>query len=119
MERIQLEEGLRLFNVGSFYDCHDLLEDLWLQESSDQRPFLQGIIQAAVAFFHHEEGRLGASRSMLQRSIEKLEPYPGDYIGVDLESFRMALVRWKDTLDKAISSGVQDPVSLQPPQINF
>ena len=46
----QFTKGIALFNQQEFYDCHDVIEDMWLQESSDEQPFLQGLIQSAVAF---------------------------------------------------------------------
>ncbi len=72
----QFLRGVELFNREEFYDCHDTIEEIWLQESSDQQPFLQGIIQAAVAFHHYQHGKWGAARSMLKLAIGKLQDYP-------------------------------------------
>lgn len=115
----QFVEGLELFNQQEFYDCHDLIEDLWLQESSDRQPFLQGIIQAAVAFFHYQQGKWGAARTMMKQSIDKLAPYPGSQGGIDLERFRSELGVWKEALDEAISQGSRDPLALEYPLINL
>jgi predicted metal-dependent hydrolase len=118
-EQPQFLQGLELFNRREFYDCHDLIEDLWLQESSDQQPFLQGIIQAAVAFFHYQQGKWGAARTMMQQSIERLAPYPGSHGGIDLERFRSELRVWKEALDEAISRGSRAPLALDYPMINL
>ena len=43
------EEGLKLFNSGNYWDCHEALEPLWLQASSLDKQFLSGIILLAAA----------------------------------------------------------------------
>lgn len=112
-------KGLVLFNQQEFYDCHDLIEDLWLRESSDKQPFLQGIIQAAVAFFHYQQGKWGAARTMMKQSINKLAIYPSAHGGIDLGQFRSELRVWKQALDEAISRGNRAPLDLEYPLINL
>ncbi len=104
-----LSHGIDLFNRREFYQCHDAVEAIWLEESSDEQPFLQGIIQAAVAFFHFEEGRRGAARAMLRLALEKFQPYPPQYRGVHLEPFVGDLRRWKEALDRSIRTGAPLP----------
>ena len=84
-----------------------------------QQPFLQGIIQAAVAFFHYQQGKWGAARTMMKQSIERLAPYPGSHGGIDLERFRSELRVWKQALDEAISRGSRAPLALDYPMINL
>jgi len=115
----QFLEGLELFNRQEFYDCHDLIEDLWLQESSDKQPFLQGIIQAAVAFFHYQQGKWGAARTMMKQSIDKLATYPRLHGGIDLGKFRSELRVWKQALDEAIRRGSRAPLDLEYPLISL
>ena len=98
----QLDRGIDLFNQGQFYECHDTIEEIWLQESSDRQPFLQGLIQAAVAFHHYEHGKWGAARSMLRMAIEKLSPYPEAFDGLETGHLLTALRSWKAELDAAL-----------------
>lgn len=98
----QFNRGLELFNQGHFYECHDVLEDIWLQESSDRQPFLQGLIQAAVSFHHYRHGKLGAARSMLRLALEKLSQYPDQNEGLDLGRLRRELEDWRRFLDQAV-----------------
>lgn len=113
----QLEKGLRLFNEGRFYECHDAIEEVWLQESSDRQPFLQGIIQAAVAFYHFEQGRWGAARSMFRMAIEKLEGCPDNVEGVQTGGLVEDLRQWKSLLDRRLAQGRRDGVSLPYPKL--
>ena len=60
----RIDEGIRLFNAGEYFACHDVLEDFWSELTCPEKPFFQGLIQAAVALFHFEEGNLGGARRM-------------------------------------------------------
>ena len=55
-------EGIRLFNECEFFDCHQVLEDLWQETLGPERKFYQGLIQAAVALFHFGNENLGGVR---------------------------------------------------------
>ncbi len=40
------------FNDGRYYDAHDVLENLWLENDSPDGAFFKGLIQLAGAFVH-------------------------------------------------------------------
>jgi len=82
----QYLEGLRLFNEQDFFECHDVLEELWSDIVGDQRQFYQGLIQVAVALFHFGNGNLGGARKLFHSSQGYLEQYPSPYMGLDLGS---------------------------------
>jgi predicted metal-dependent hydrolase len=46
-------EGIELFNAGEFFDAHEALEDVWREAGGAEKPFLQGLIQIAVALHHY------------------------------------------------------------------
>ncbi|MCA9060337.1 MAG: DUF309 domain-containing protein [Planctomycetaceae bacterium] len=60
----RIDEGVRLFNEGEYFACHDVFEDYWDELVCPEKPFFQGLIQAAVALFHFEERNLGGARRM-------------------------------------------------------
>lgn len=103
----QLKAGIQLFNTRQFYDCHDVIEEVWLQESSDRQLFLQGLIQAAVAFHHYESDHWGAARTMFGMALKKLSSYPDDYAGFELGRLKSALRNWKSELDNALERDVR------------
>lgn len=82
----RIEEGLRLFNAGEFFACHDVLEDFWGEQTCAEKPFFQGLIQAAVALFHFEEGNLGGARRMSLSSCAYLLPFAPETGGIDVQS---------------------------------
>lgn len=40
------------FNRGDYYEAHDVLEHLWLQDEGTDEAFFRGLIQIAGAFVH-------------------------------------------------------------------
>ena len=80
-------EGIRLFNEEDFFECHDVLEELWGEVIGDERAFLQGMIQAAVALFHFGNENLGGARKMYESARKLIVPYVPRYMGMDVEKF--------------------------------
>ena len=81
-------EGIRLFNEEEFFECHDVIEELWAETLGESKKFLQGLIQAAVALFHFGNENLGGARKLYVASLEKLDPYGDEYMGINLAKFR-------------------------------
>ena len=58
----RFQRGVELFNAASWYEAHDVLEELWHETADPDRRVLQGLIQVAVAHVHLERGnRKGAT----------------------------------------------------------
>ena len=68
----QLREGLALFNRGDFFECHEVLESVWLEASGEDKVFLQGLIQVAVSFYHLRRRNFAGSSRLLRAALEKL-----------------------------------------------
>jgi predicted metal-dependent hydrolase len=84
-------EGVRLFNEGEFFACHDVLEELWTDTIGPEREFYQGLIHAAVALYHFEEGNLGGASKMCRSMVRYLEPFRPHFLGLDVERFLNAM----------------------------
>jgi len=80
-------EGLRLFNEEEFFECHEVLEELWTNIHDDSRKFYKGLIQASVSLFHFGNGNLGGARKVYLSSRKYLEAYGPEYQGLNLEKF--------------------------------
>lgn len=115
----QFIKGIELFNRQKFYNCHDVIEEIWLQESSDQGPFLQGLIQASVAFYHYRNGKWGAARALFRQAVEKLEPYPEGHCGVGVKALVVELNQWKMALDESITLKSRVALTLPYPRVNL
>ena len=67
-----LAHGLKLFNRADFFDAHEVLEDIWRAAFGPEKKFLQGLIQVAVALYHHGNGNMIGARSVLRRGFRNL-----------------------------------------------
>jgi len=99
-ERGALARGIREFNEGFFFECHDTLEEMWMGLRGPSRDFFQGLIQVAVAFYHLTGGNRAGAMSMLSRALKRFEKYPDRYAGFDLGAHRAELRGWQARLDE-------------------
>ena len=84
-------KGIDEFNQGLFFECHETLEEIWLEEHGEERRFYQGIIQVAAGYFKLEQGVPAGAIKLWHTGLEKLEPYAPVYLGIDVESFVRAV----------------------------
>jgi hypothetical protein len=71
--------GVAQFNKGEFYACHDTLEALWMEANEVQKPFFQGILQIAVAFYHLGNRNWHGATVLLGEGTYRLHPFEPDY----------------------------------------
>lgn len=67
--------GVELFNRREFFDCHEVLEDLWNEQEEPERQLTQGIIQIAVAYYHSLKGNQSGALKLLSRGVPRLKPF--------------------------------------------
>lgn len=96
----QYREGVRLFNEEEFFECHDVLEELWAESVGDERLFLQGLIQASIALFHFGNENFGGAKKLYLTASTKLAPYGDEFMGIRLSAFLSDLKRcFQELLD--------------------
>src|SRR5712691_11829674 len=85
--------GIDLYNAGEFHAAHDVWEERWMGEvGSQEKLFLQAMIQSAVAFHHLEIGRPGAARQMYTRAKEKFARLGTNiFMSLDLDDYQAQL----------------------------
>ena len=91
-------EYFELFNERYFYDCHEVLEDLWLDTTEYSRKFYQGLIHLATAFQHLFRGNRAGSEQRFRSTLEYLRHYPHVFEGLNLESVRENIHYWLEQL---------------------
>jgi uncharacterized protein len=94
-----------LFNNEAFFEAHEVLEDVWRAAPEEQKKFLQGLIQVAVAMHHHSKGNLIGAQSLLARASRNLSGYPEDFHGIRLSTLLHSLADWH----RALAEGVPVP----------
>jgi predicted metal-dependent hydrolase len=95
----QYLRGISLFNNAAFFDAHEALEDVWRAAPPENKKFLQGVVQVAVAFHHHSTGNRVGMRGVLERAIKNLAEPPGTFGQIELAGLLQSLVQWREALD--------------------
>ena len=80
-------QGIEFFNVCDFFEAHEAWEELWQEDRSEARKFLQGLIQAAVALHHFGNGNIRGAKKVYFGARGYLEHYRPRYWGLDLDAF--------------------------------
>ncbi|MBD2424649.1 DUF309 domain-containing protein [Phormidium sp. FACHB-1136] len=79
---VSLTAGIALFNQGQYYDCHDVLEAIWMEAESMEKPFYQGILQVAVGLYHLGNQNWRGATILLGEGVNRLRPFEPSYGGV-------------------------------------
>ena len=77
-------KGVEEFNRGEFFECHEYLEEAWLQEPSRVRFLYQGILQVGVGFYHLKNGNWRGATGLLRNGIERLDEFKPETLGIDV-----------------------------------
>jgi uncharacterized protein len=99
VESDQYLHGIALFNRADFFDAHEALEDVWRAAPPENKKFLQGMVQIAVAFHHYSTGNRIGMRSVLERAINNLSQPAGSYCEIQLPRLISSLCQWREALD--------------------
>ena len=94
-----LARGITLFNQGEFFEAHEALEDIWRVAPTEQKRFLQGLVQAAVAFHHFSTGNRTGMRSVMQRAMRNLDGCPAEFHGIDVAQLLSSMTQWLAAVD--------------------
>ena len=65
-------QAICLWNLGLFFEMHELLETIWHQSRDPERSALKGWIQAAGVYVHAQRGKVDAARGLAQRAVKHL-----------------------------------------------
>jgi predicted metal-dependent hydrolase len=93
-KRETFRRGIDCFNRRQFFTCHEVLEEIWLEETPEEKPYYQGLVQVAAAFHHFQNGNLRGTHSLMLRGAEKLRHYPPNHHGVDVTGLLAQLDPW-------------------------
>jgi predicted metal-dependent hydrolase len=75
--------GISLFNQGHYFECHEVLEEIWTPERGPRRLFLQSLIHFAVGLYHVQcANPVGATRQF-RKGLRKLSAYLPQCEGID------------------------------------
>ena len=80
-------KGLELFNHGEYFECHEVIEELWLGTPSEDkyRDLYKGVIQAAAALYQWERGVPSGAQGLYKSSVVYLRKYMPKALGLNVE----------------------------------
>ena len=99
-EQVELAQGLRCYRNGKFFEAHEHWEAVWLRAAEPEKTFLQALIQTTAAFHHFRRGNFTGAASLLRGALRRLEPLPGEFGGVAVESLRQSIGAWLLALER-------------------
>ena len=119
-----LARGAALFNQGLYWEAHEAWEELWLELEDEPKLFVQGLIQVAAGYFKATvQMQPRGCVKLLTTALEKLDPMPPDFLGVETRRFLPAVrrtlaeaQRWLAGEIPAIDRGLLPKVELVDPQ---
>jgi uncharacterized protein len=109
-------KGIDEFNQQLFFECHETLEEIWLEEHGEDRKFYQGIIQIAAGYYKLQQGVPVGAIKLWRTGIEKVETYGPIYLGVNVETLVKAV---RANLAQLESGQPNTTDTLVPPTINL
>jgi predicted metal-dependent hydrolase len=77
-------KGIEEFNKGEFYECHEYLEEAWMQEPRRVRFLYQGILQVGVGFYHQQNGNWRGATGLLRNGTQRLKEFEPETLGIDV-----------------------------------
>lgn len=104
------------FNRGEYYEAHDVLEDLWLEQgrAAPDHGFHKALIQVAGAFVHAQKGRPGPAMALLRLARSYLGAYPSTHHGLDV---RLLLDRCEAWESGVLAAGTSAMLGGPSPQV--
>lgn len=90
---LELAAAVELFNAGRWLAAHEVLDELWERTSGPDADFYKGLIQAAVALHHLEEGNAEGAAKLFRGHRRCLGAYLPAHRGIDLAAFLEAMER--------------------------
>lgn len=110
----QFKRGVEQFNNGYFFECHDTLEEIWMETVGHDRMFLQGLIQVSVGFYHLFNKNFKGAVSQFMKGLKKLDHYrPAHALAffntngdtcrrIELVLFMEDVLRWKEKAEQGL-----------------
>ncbi len=79
--------GIVLFNRGDFFEAHEAWESLWMDTAGPDKPFYQGLIQAAVGLCHFCNGNVRGAVKLYHSSRAYMDRFASPHLGLDTTAF--------------------------------
>jgi len=94
------------FNRGLFYEAHDVLEELWLEDRHGaDGSFYKGLIQLAGAFVHLQKDRLPPAVALFKLAQANLRKYSAIHQRLPVDKTLVLIDQWLERLETSGLAG--------------
>lgn len=81
----KFKEALTLFNQRDYFNCHEMLEGIWLEAPTEDKHFYEGLIRLATGLHLRFHRRIPQGAiNLLTQGLMRLEHYRPTHLGVDV-----------------------------------
>ncbi len=112
-------KGIEEFNKGEFYECHEYLEEAWMQEPRRVRFLYQGILQVGVGFYHLGNGNWRGATGLLRNGTIRLKEFEPVALNIDVARLVRECERCLQELEKLGRERVREFDQTKVPRIKF
>jgi len=86
-----ISDGISYFNDERFWECHEILENVWKNCTGDEKLLVQGLILVAAGLVHYQKDEDEICISIFNRALEKLENSIGEYHNIDVDKIKKTI----------------------------
>lgn len=112
-------EGIRLFNGGFFFECHEMIERIWMKAEGLDKLHYQALIQVAVAANHFKTGNWPGALGLYVKALAKWNQLPETYLGLSILKLTEDFGLFFETIRKAGDHGMQHVPESSIPKIHL
>jgi predicted metal-dependent hydrolase len=113
----RLRQGVELFNSGQFFESHEVLESFYLETENAHKPFIEGLIQLAVAFrLFNEFGELKGPVRMIYQALIRFENYQPTFLQVRVQELSESVEAWAKSAEAAGATPISQAIPKIPLQ---
>jgi predicted metal-dependent hydrolase len=106
---VKIKEGLRLYNIKKFWECHEELEDHWLEDTGDNaRLIYWAVIQGAAAMYHLRGENMVGVHGMLKKAKNKIERIDQHKVETDVLNDGFNWQAFRELIEQAPLDGSPD-----------
>lgn len=105
---LKMKEGVELFNQQMYWECHEALEDAWMEDRNDPaRNVYWAVIQIAATCIHYRDNNLIGAKGMLYKAKEKFKRCREQHILTDIV---LTHLDWQELEDMVFAVNEKDTV---------
>lgn len=110
----KMKPGIACFNLQQYWECHEELEHVWLEDRNDPvRNVYWAVIQVAASMIHYREKNLVGASGMINKAKEKFRRVRDFHIYTPFLEEKLDWTRL-ETMTMAVPDKVQELAPFAP-----